>query len=323
MAGPDFPLAAFEAIRAGSELPSPDGTIRVLGDLRRRPGQGCRRRSRSSGWRWSRATPRAMIGNRAVLKAYRKLAPGVQPEIEIGRFLVEEARFANTPPLLGAIERAGADGETTALAAAFGFVRNQGDGWVYTIEYLHRTLDELRLRAAAEHPETAAGAASRTASISPRRASWASAPPSCTGPWRRRPTIPPSPPSRSRGPTSGPGSGRRAARPKRRSRRCGRLLPQARRGADRAQAAGAARTARRLPCAHRCADRSGRSAPPRPGSTATTTSARCWSRRTTSTSSTSRASRRARSPSAAPSRRRSRTSPACCARSTTPPGPRS
>jgi maltose alpha-D-glucosyltransferase/alpha-amylase len=96
-----------------------------------------------------------MIGNRAVFKAYRKLSPGVQPEIEIGRFLTEEASFANTPPLLGAIERIGADGETTALAAAFGFVRNQGDGWVYTTEYLHRTLDELRLRAAAEHPETA------------------------------------------------------------------------------------------------------------------------------------------------------------------------
>jgi maltose alpha-D-glucosyltransferase/alpha-amylase len=97
-----------------------------------------------------------VIGNRLVLKTYRKLAPGAQPDIEIGRFLVEKARFANTPPLLGAIERVGADGQTTALAAAFGFVRNQGDGWVYTVEYLQRTLDQLRLVAAAEHPESAA-----------------------------------------------------------------------------------------------------------------------------------------------------------------------
>jgi maltose alpha-D-glucosyltransferase/alpha-amylase len=96
----------------------------------------------------------AVIGNRLVFKTYRKLAPGVQPEIEIGRFLIEEADFTNTPPLLGAIERVAADGSTTALAAAFGFVRNQGDGWVYTIEYLHRTLDELRLVAAAERPDT-------------------------------------------------------------------------------------------------------------------------------------------------------------------------
>ena len=97
----------------------------------------------------------AVIGNRLVFKSYRKLAPGVQPEIEIGRFLTEEVGFANTP-LLGAIERVAKDGTTTALAAAFGFVRNQGNGWVYTIEYLQRTLDELRL-VAAETPETASG----------------------------------------------------------------------------------------------------------------------------------------------------------------------
>jgi maltose alpha-D-glucosyltransferase / alpha-amylase len=86
------------------------------------------------------------------------LAPGAHPDIEIGRFLVEKARFANTPPLLGAIERVGADGRTTALAAAFGFVRNQGDGWVYTVEYLQRTLDQLRLVAAAEGAGSAAPA---------------------------------------------------------------------------------------------------------------------------------------------------------------------
>ena len=169
-----------------------------------------------------------MIGNRAVFKAYRKLAPGVQPEIEIGRFLVEEAGFANTPPLLGAIERIGADGETTALAAAFGFVRNQGDGWVYTTEYLHRTLDELRLRAAAEHPETAPGAG-RAARLLPgagarpgpahRRAA-----PGARDPDRRS--------RRSRPSRSAPADLKAlaaracAARPRRRSRRCEQALPR-------------------------------------------------------------------------------------------------
>ena len=157
-----------------------------------------------------------------VLKTYRKLAPGAHPDIEIGRFLVEKARFANTPPLLGAIERAGADGQTTALAAAFGFVRNQGDGWVYTIEYLQRTLDQLRLVATAEHAESAALAhephafylaqarvlGQRTAELHRALAT--------------QPMMPRLPPNRSRGPTSGLGSGPRATRPKRRSRRCGR-----------------------------------------------------------------------------------------------------
>jgi maltose alpha-D-glucosyltransferase/alpha-amylase len=157
MAGPDFPLVAFDAIRRGIELPSSDGTIRFWSTSaahRVKVPENVEVKRSSV----EQSNSSAMIGNRLVFKTYRKLAPGAQPEIEIGRFLIEKARFANTPPLLGAIDRVGADGEATALAAAFGFVRNQGDGWVYTIEYLHRTLDELRLVVAAEHPESAAPA---------------------------------------------------------------------------------------------------------------------------------------------------------------------
>ena len=46
-----------------------------------------------------------------VLKIYRRLQPGLHPEIEMGRFLVERAGFANTPPLLGTIELTLPDGE--------------------------------------------------------------------------------------------------------------------------------------------------------------------------------------------------------------------
>jgi maltose alpha-D-glucosyltransferase/alpha-amylase len=157
MAGPDFPLAAFEAIRSGSELPSADGPIRfwkTSAANRVKVPENVEVKRLSV----EQSNSSTAIGNRAVLKVFRKLAPGAQPDIEIGRFLIEKARFANTPPLLGAIERAGPDGQTTALAAAFGFVRNQGDGWVYTVEYLHRTLDQLRLVAAAASPESAAPA---------------------------------------------------------------------------------------------------------------------------------------------------------------------
>ncbi len=148
MAGQEFPLAALDAIRRGVEIAGSGGTIRCWSTSAMAgvevPQEVEIRRSAVE-----QSNSSAMIGNRAVFKAYRKLLAGVQPEIEIGRFLVETAGFANTPPLLGAIERIDADGQPTALAAAFGFVRNQGDGWVYTIDYLHRTLDELRLHAAA------------------------------------------------------------------------------------------------------------------------------------------------------------------------------
>src|SRR4051812_9155534 len=96
-----------------------------------------------------------------VLKVYRRLVPGVHPEIEMGRFLVERAGFANTPPLLGTIEMAlpapqgaNAEGEadpsqsTMALGVLYGFVRNQGDGWTMALNYLSRYLDDALNEAA-------------------------------------------------------------------------------------------------------------------------------------------------------------------------------
>jgi len=91
----------------------------------------------------------------AVLKLYRRLQPGVHPEIEIGCFLVERAGFANTPPPLATIElslpaEAGAgDGEAlSAMGVLFGFVRNQGDGWTLAVDYLLRYLDDALNEAA-------------------------------------------------------------------------------------------------------------------------------------------------------------------------------
>lgn len=45
-----------------------------------------------------------ILGERLVLKLYRRLQRGTNPDLEVGRFLTEIARFENTPPLAGAAE---------------------------------------------------------------------------------------------------------------------------------------------------------------------------------------------------------------------------
>ena len=80
------------------------------------------------------------FGDQAILKLYRRLRPGVQPEIEVSRFLTEETEFENAPALLGTIDLVEEDGETV-LAAAFEFVRHQGDGWAWTLSTLDRDLE--------------------------------------------------------------------------------------------------------------------------------------------------------------------------------------
>ncbi len=80
-----------------------------------------------------------------MLKLYRRVQPGPHPEIEMSRFLVERAGFANTPPPLATIELAlegEAGPQTMALGVLFGFVRNQGDGWTQALNYLTRYLDD-------------------------------------------------------------------------------------------------------------------------------------------------------------------------------------
>ena len=83
-----------------------------------------------------------LIGNRAVTKLYRRIEPGIHPEIEMGRFLTE-AHYGNSPSLLGALELERSDVPPTALAVAHRFVANQGEAWGFTLTYLRRVIDEL------------------------------------------------------------------------------------------------------------------------------------------------------------------------------------
>jgi maltose alpha-D-glucosyltransferase / alpha-amylase len=85
------------------------------------------------------------IADRMVLKIYRRLREGINPEIEIGRFLTEVAGYANTPALYGIAEHVRADGTRTALAVLQQFVRNQGDAWSWTLESLGREIERLNL----------------------------------------------------------------------------------------------------------------------------------------------------------------------------------
>jgi maltose alpha-D-glucosyltransferase / alpha-amylase len=86
----------------------------------------------------------ALVGSDYVVKLFRRLEPGVNPEIEIGRFLTEIAPFANTPPLLGSVELED-NGQYSAVAVVHQFVQNQGDAWTVTAAYLDRFVDERRV----------------------------------------------------------------------------------------------------------------------------------------------------------------------------------
>ncbi|MBX6392945.1 MAG: putative maltokinase, partial [Burkholderiales bacterium] len=80
------------------------------------------------------------FGNRAYLKGYRRLQAGVNPELEIGRFLTVSAPFPHIAPVAGALEYVAADGERVTLAVLQAYVENQGSLWEYSLDYLERYL---------------------------------------------------------------------------------------------------------------------------------------------------------------------------------------
>ena len=86
----------------------------------------------------------ALVDNQYVAKIHRQLESGINPEIEIGCYLTEVARFANAPALLGSVELV--EGDTrSAIGVLHAYVENQGDGWAVTTGYLDRYIDEQRL----------------------------------------------------------------------------------------------------------------------------------------------------------------------------------
>jgi maltose alpha-D-glucosyltransferase/alpha-amylase len=82
-----------------------------------------------------------VIDDAVVLKIFRRISAGQHPEAEMSRYLTARG-FANTPPMLGEVLRIGPD-ETCSLAVAQGFVRNQGDGWAWTLDRFNRAIDDL------------------------------------------------------------------------------------------------------------------------------------------------------------------------------------
>ena len=72
----------------------------------------------------------------AILKLFRRLQPGENPDVEMTRFLTDTAHFTHIPAYLGELH-SGADQPTT-LAFLQAFAPNEGDGWSWFSEELTR-----------------------------------------------------------------------------------------------------------------------------------------------------------------------------------------
>jgi maltose alpha-D-glucosyltransferase/alpha-amylase len=88
----------------------------------------------------------ALVDGDYCIKVFRKIEAGIHPAIEVGRFLTEQAHFANTPKLLGTVEFVEGN-QHSAVATVHSLIQNQGDGWTVSAAYLDRFVEDERLLA--------------------------------------------------------------------------------------------------------------------------------------------------------------------------------
>ena len=108
-----FPTRAFRLLRSASEEPLESSLLKA-----------------------EQSNTSIVYRNMFILKLFRRIATGVNPDLEVGRFLTEKVAFSHTPAVAGALEYRQDHGEPMTVAILHGLVPNQGDAWQYTLEAL-------------------------------------------------------------------------------------------------------------------------------------------------------------------------------------------
>ena len=134
----------FDAIRDGRRFPGRTGelagvatrsfeTLRTAAEGKLEPSPMKVEQSNSS----------ALYGTAFVLKFFRHLETGINPDFEVGRFLSERAAFRNIAPVAGGFEYKAGSNELATMAILQGFVVNQGDAWKHTLKALSDYYDRV------------------------------------------------------------------------------------------------------------------------------------------------------------------------------------
>jgi maltose alpha-D-glucosyltransferase/alpha-amylase len=83
--------------------------------------------------------------NAYVLKLYRKLEEGINPDSEITAYLTEKTDFENIPPFAGLLEYRRTGSDPLTIGQMQRYVPNQGDAWAFTMDNLEHYFEYLQV----------------------------------------------------------------------------------------------------------------------------------------------------------------------------------
>ena len=87
-----------------------------------------------------------VFGDQVILKLFRRIEEGVNPEVELGQHLSLAAGFEHAPPLAGFIDYQRGKETRRTLGILHGYVRNQGDAWQFTLDQVSQFLERAASR---------------------------------------------------------------------------------------------------------------------------------------------------------------------------------
>ena len=127
---PSFREGLANAMTSGGTATSDDGAGWIAES---RPGASIIRDSPSRVGSAEQSNTSIVFGDRAILKLFRTLKPGVHPDVEVTQFLTDKAGFRNTPALLASARFD--DGiEHTTSGMLQTFLPGSTDAWSYALD---------------------------------------------------------------------------------------------------------------------------------------------------------------------------------------------
>jgi maltose alpha-D-glucosyltransferase/alpha-amylase len=142
---PSFCRALIGLIATGGRAPGAGGELRGTPTSAFPADQAAGAAPRRLGGEQSNTS--VVFGERLILKHFRRLQVGPNPEIEITQFLTERTTFRHTPRLCGSLAYHDAEGEW-AVAVTQELVTDARDGWRFLLDRLAAGDGALRHRAA-------------------------------------------------------------------------------------------------------------------------------------------------------------------------------
>src|SRR5580692_1404650 len=138
----EFLYALLEMIQGKVTLRGERGELRALQTAafsRLYPSSTGRLKPRPAGAEQSNTS--VIYGSHLIMKLFRRIQEGINPDLEIGKFLTEKTSFASVPLLAGSLEYHTRDGKRSVQGILQQFVPNEGDAWSYTLRSLAEFYD--------------------------------------------------------------------------------------------------------------------------------------------------------------------------------------